>query len=269
MATITTIQSSDTPSDSLGVINQNFENLNDDKIEADSTDTLTNKTIDADLNTITDLETDNFKASAKTGADLKFVTGTEGNADELPIWNSDGDLVSSGKSFVTSLDASSDDNDIPTGAAVVQYVNEQLSFGKEVFVPVLKHSADANVYSSNIGGYAAVQGDSGETMWFLFVVPADFTTLTSIELIMVPDTTETLQLDIDVDISADGEAYNTHSVTVSNTTKSVTQNRMTRWRIDNLTGTPFASMLAGDVVGVKITSDTTLFRMLGMHIKYA
>lgn len=53
MSTITTLQASDLLSDSRSDININFSNLNTDKLEADSADTLTNKTINLANNTIT------------------------------------------------------------------------------------------------------------------------------------------------------------------------------------------------------------------------
>lgn len=47
MSTITTINATDAVGDSRSVLNTNLANLNTDKIEADSTDTLTNKTLTA------------------------------------------------------------------------------------------------------------------------------------------------------------------------------------------------------------------------------
>lgn len=82
MATITTIQSSDVISTSRGTINTNFSNLNTDKIEADSVDTLTNKTFDADGtgNSITNIENADIKAAAAIDAS-KIADGSVSNAE--------------------------------------------------------------------------------------------------------------------------------------------------------------------------------------------
>ena len=58
MASITTLNASDTGSVSRPVINTNFDNLNTDKIEADSADTLTNKTINTASNNVTVVASD-------------------------------------------------------------------------------------------------------------------------------------------------------------------------------------------------------------------
>ncbi len=57
------------------------------------TQTLTNKTIDGDDNTVQDLPYSSIKSTSRTGSDVKLVTGTKGIADDLAVWNSDGDLV--------------------------------------------------------------------------------------------------------------------------------------------------------------------------------
>lgn len=64
-------------------------------VTASSTNTLTNKTIDANGtgNSITNIETADIAASSKTGADATLVTGTEGTNGNLAQWNSDGDIV--------------------------------------------------------------------------------------------------------------------------------------------------------------------------------
>jgi hypothetical protein len=64
--------------------------------------TLTNKTIDGDDNTLSDIGTASLKSV--TGSDTAVVTGTAGTADYVAKWNVDGDLV--------------DGSAIPTGAIV-------------------------------------------------------------------------------------------------------------------------------------------------------
>jgi len=64
-------------------------------ITADSTDTFTNKTFDANAtgNLISNIETEDIASSSKTGIDSTLVTGTAGVANNLALWNVDGDLV--------------------------------------------------------------------------------------------------------------------------------------------------------------------------------
>lgn len=69
-----------------------------------TTDTLTNKTINAANNTIS-LTTDSVDAiteiasAIKSGSDATLVTGTAGTANNVPIWNADGDIVDGGASI--------------------------------------------------------------------------------------------------------------------------------------------------------------------------
>lgn len=64
-------------------------------ITASSSDTLTNKTIDANGtgNSISNIETADIASGSKTGVDSDLVTGTAGTSGDLSIWNADGDLV--------------------------------------------------------------------------------------------------------------------------------------------------------------------------------
>lgn len=58
-----------------------------------ATQTLTNKTINGDNNTISNLSSGMIRASSKTGNDATLVTGTKGTSGNLSAWNADGDLV--------------------------------------------------------------------------------------------------------------------------------------------------------------------------------
>ncbi len=265
MSTITTLLNTDSGSVSLGVINANFAELEADKIEASQTVTLTNKTIDGDTNTLQDIAYSSIKSSSRTGLDTKIVTGTKGSANEIAMWNSDGDAVSSGVSVTTSApSSSSDDTTVPTSKAVQEAITAQLT-AKELFI---SPSKGTDAVLSVVGTLPYMQLDATETGYFHFRVPANFTTLTSVNLIIYPDATETLQMDVTVSMGAIGEAYNNHTTTISNTTKSVTTDDFTEWDLVSLTGTPFAPMLAGDIVSMSIVSDTTLTRIVGLSIKY-
>ena len=85
-------------------------------ITASSTDTLTNKTFDANGtgNSLSNVETADLASTAKTGADTKVVTGTEGTNGNLIQWNTDGDAV----------DASLAVADVVTGSSTDTFTNK-------------------------------------------------------------------------------------------------------------------------------------------------
>lgn len=270
MSTITTILNTDSPSSSLGAINDNFDALNTDKIEATQTVALTNKTIDGDLNTVQDLPYTALKSTARSGLDITVVTGTKGDNGELSKWNSDGDLVTTDVTITTTAPTSASlDTTIPTSQAVYEAIQASI-ITKQIFVPCIKSADTAPYTPAALGAFAFAQLDIGEVGYFSFHCPADFVTLTSVELIMIPDATETVTITtITTNISANGETYNNHTGTVSGPTLGVTTDKLTKWQIDNLTGTPFASMLANDTVAVSITSGITMLRVIGLLVKYS
>jgi len=263
MADIETFEADDTGSEVLGKLNSSLEALNNDKSEADSNETLTNKEIDAEDNTITNLTTDEFDTDAKTGADIKVVTGTEGDANEIMVWNSDGDAVSSNKSIEETL--SSDSAKIPTSAAVNEAIQEALVAG-EMFV---KHSY-TNGTALLVGNWPCVSLNSGQIASFSFRMPANFLAITEIHVVMIPDATETIQWDQSLSYSADGESYSAVSQSDNNRQLSVTADQVREVRIDD--GTNFSNYLltltANDHVAIHISSDTTVLRIVGLKVKY-
>lgn len=75
----------------------NVSSLTNDSgyITAASVSTLTNKTFNANGtgNSITNIETEDIASGSKSGSDATLITGTEGAANRLGMWNADGDLV--------------------------------------------------------------------------------------------------------------------------------------------------------------------------------
>lgn len=270
MSTITDILNTDSPSSSIGAINTNFDNLNTDKIEANDVRTLTNKSIDGDTNTITDLGVSSFKSNAKSGLDTTVVTGTKGSTDELAKWNNDGDLVTTGATFSTTAPSSGSlDTEIPSSKAVYTALSSVSS--KQIFVSPLYNdaSATANPNGNSVGEFPFSSLSNGNNVYFNFSVPDNFNALSSAELIMIPDTTETLTFtQCSVATIAQGESYAANTVSTGSFTEAVTINLMTKVILQTRTNTPFVGMAANDVVGVKITSGTTLMRVIGLLIKY-
>jgi hypothetical protein len=264
------ILNTDSPSSSIGDINANFTELYADKITATQTIALTNKTIDGDLNTVQDLPYTAIKSTARTGLDTKVVTGTIGDTDELAKWNVDGDLVPAGVTVSTAaLSSSSLDTEIPTSKAVYTAIAAALDT-KQIFVsPLYNDVATSNPNANALAEFAFTSLNNGNNVYFNFSVPANFNATTSAELVMIPDTTETLTfIQCSVSAIAQGELYTANNVTTGSFTNDVTINVMTKIRLDTRTNTPFIGMAANDIVGVKITSGTTLFRVVGLLIKY-
>lgn len=96
-------------------------------ITPSSTDTLTNKTFDANGtgNSISNVETADIASGSKTGSDTKLVTGTNTAADKLIKWNADGDAVDStldedgsGHPVTLGFACSDETTDLTTGEKV-------------------------------------------------------------------------------------------------------------------------------------------------------
>lgn len=268
MATITSLGASDSGSTSRGTINTNFTNLNTDKIEDDSTDTLTNKTIDANGtgNSITNIETADLASSAKTGLDTKVVTGTAGSDGEVAFWNADGDLDDDGITVTTSEPtATSTDLTIPTSQAVQEALTTQIASAKTMFVPVARGNSGGDAYDASQGDFPFTSITPAQSLYFVFRIPDNFTSLTEAKIVMIPGSTETIQYDISTDYAAVTQSSSTHSESESNTTLAVTSGIVTEADASGV----LSSLAAEDYVGVKFTSDTGTLRVIGLYIKYA
>lgn len=75
----------------LNSINVSVADATSEYVKVSATQTLTNKTIDGDNNTLSDIGTGSLKN--KTGDDANVVTGTAATTGNLSMWNGDGDLV--------------------------------------------------------------------------------------------------------------------------------------------------------------------------------
>ncbi len=192
-----------------------------DIVRLNAAQTLTNKTIDADDNTISDLTTTNFKsgtvattvAAASSAADTKLPsekavrteldkkqdkvsTAVENN---IASWDAAGNTKDSGKSFSTSVRASTSASDsvIATEKAVATFVENSISGTKAEY----KNGAITPV--------------SGTATWSLSSLPADPMNIVIIETA----TGEQVEMNI---------AYGTKAATITfNASSAVTANTYT------------------------------------------
>ena len=103
---------------------------------------------------------------------------------------------------------------------------------------------------------------------FNLYVPADFSSLTECAIVMIPDTTETIQYDIECSVAAVGEDYNASTNAGVNQTQAVTINDLTEVSIKDMFGVA-NPLTAGDYVGIKFTSNIASLRIIGLRFKYA
>lgn len=191
MATINTFsRANQTTTDQVITdLNTNFGNLNTDKIEADSTDTLTNKTINADNNTVSNINSTNCDA---TGIDNDIVSGTAGTTDNIAKWNSDGDLVDASVAVSTTAPSGSSNNaQIPTSLAVHTAVSNAISSGQRPYdflFPYGHFATNTDTFEAQdvVTGATAQyvpflesSTGAGSNYWFLTHIPSGVTAITA------------------------------------------------------------------------------------------
>ena len=102
------------------------------------------------------------------------------------------------------------------------------------------------------------------------VIPDDFVSIVSCELVMVPDTTETITVDFVIGAVANGEGIVSNDVTSDNMTFSATIQVIDEWNL--LTANGGSSILptvaAGDYIGFRMDSDTTKVFIVGIKFVY-
>ena len=234
------------------------------------------------------IDVGDIASGSLSGADTTLITGTPGTNTYAAVWNADGDLVDSSGAPVTT--ANYDDGSVLDGdhvdidftpsnytpsttpseaadvddlAAHLAGIDNVVSTSREIFMPVLRHSADANTYISETGGLAYAVLSATERINFAVTIPADFNTLTSVHIVMYPDATETIQWDNDVTATAAGESISTSSTT--NTQLAVTANQLTFASIT----AAIPTLAAGDLLAFDLASDTSDLRIVGARLIYS
>ncbi len=105
----------------------------------------------------------------------------------------------------------------------------------------------------------------GGDVYYSFVVPDDFASLISIEVIGMADSTETIQFDVTTDFGVDGEDYFQNQDSLVDEQKAVVQNKI--WFHD-VSGA-VTGIFGGDLVGIEINSDTDFLYITLLRFKYS
>ncbi len=129
------------------------------------------------------------------------------------------------------------------------------------------------------GGSGATQGNKGDfPTWLInaqnekvritFITPADFSSLTSAVLLVIPNTTATHRLTISSDYGATGQAYTTHSENALNQDYALTMNELEELDLSGV----LSSLAANDRIGIVVNGEGVNIpnlHVIGVIIKYS
>jgi len=137
---------------------------------------------------------------------------------------------------------------------------------KEFFVPVTANNGQAFPYTSVLGTVWVYDGlTSGQSNYFVFSIPENFRSLQKLQVVIIPDASETIQFDARASYAAPGEDQEAHTGTITNSTQAVTSDKLAELDISSL----LEDVGAGDYVGLQFTSNTSSLRVIGLKVKYS
>ena len=195
--------------------------------------------------------------------------------DTTPQLGGDLDLNGKNIDFPTTSDISDclDEDNMASDSAVMlatqqsikAYVDAEVGKTKEFFVHTTDRDGNTFPYITAVGDFMTATIGATNNAHFSFFIPNDFTSLTSAEVMTIPDATETIQWDVLTDFGADNESSTANSDSSLNLTESVTSGNIEEIPVsDALTG-----IAANDYVGMDFQSDTDSIRIVMLRIRYS
>ena len=127
-----------------------------------------------------------------------------------------------------------------------------------------------DAHNGPIGVFPVTLTGTTDTAHFVWRVPADWIATNAIEVVMIPDTEETIQMDIDVAVSAEGEQYDADERQSLNEQLAIAAgdvDDIVEWDILSI-GPMFAGIVAGDYVAVRLTDDSNGLLIIGLRVNY-
>jgi len=137
---------------------------------------------------------------------------------------------------------------------------------REIWYPILDNdlSTPYNQQRGTNGEWAVARIGANKAGHFNLRVPHDYTTLTDLVVVIIPDTTETVQFDANLAAAALGENFETVTNSIVNSTLGVTLQVLAELNLSTL----FTGVAALDYVGIRLNSDTTNLEIIGLRLRY-
>lgn len=172
------------------------------------------------------------------------------------------------------------------GAGVAGHADQHKTGGSDALVPYDIGAAESghshavtldvllpptiDAHNAPIGNWPVTLTGATDTVHFIWRVPTEWTGFNSIGVVMIPDTEEEIQMDIDVSVSAVGEQHDADERQSLNETKDIAAgdvDALVEWDILDI-GPLFIDIVAGDFVAVRLTSDIDGLVIVGLRINY-
>ena len=146
--------------------------------------------------------------------------------------------------------------------SIKKYVDDNATATKEFIRFPMSGTAAAN-----LDDWRHIPTTSTDQVFWVILMPTDFTSLSAAEVVCIPDAEETLDWDIDVSVAAVGEAHNGDTRQALNESLVIAAGDVGDIVELDISGV-MTGLAAGDYVGVRFQSDDSDIRVIGLRIKY-
>lgn len=212
-----------------------------------------------------------YEANANTNEFSDAEQTKLSNAAELPITRADHDVGTDGE--IPTWDAAGNPSKVAVGTA-----NQVLTSNGVGAAPTFQDSAGAatqefwvfpqsSVTQTNLGNWRSISINALSEVFFTILIPADFTSLVAVVVVFIPDAVETVTFDLFASVAGIGEVQNADDRSSLNETLVIgagDDNKLTELDVSSV----FTALVAGNIVGFKLESDTSNMRILGARFKY-
>ena len=209
-------------------------------------------------------------------ADRMYVYRLPGSSDSTPEWvatpqslmTSRGDILQASSANTPArlaLGAAGQKLIVNSGATALEYGDDGPSPAITVTEFLSGRHIDDDVWTT-YGDWFFDSVSAAERIGFVWAAPDNFSSITSMEIVLLPDSTEQIRAVFYVSIAAPGELHDNDTTNSNNSSLSVSQNVIAEWNFGGLIGSTLSDIAAGDNVALRFHSNTSNIRVLGLKI---